>query len=131
MKKGDKILDEKRQLTQFESFVLCYLIICFTIIVLTTSAYLASLVQAIIRKPHDPKTHLHKIMDSVFFLLVRISDFLISLMISVIFFRLARKKKRSSVYTKFEVEGKNKKISNSFGTVDLKELLKNGSVKGG
>jgi hypothetical protein len=51
-------------------------------------------------------------------------------MISVIFFKLARKKNRSSKIKK-QVQAKPKNMQKTFGTVDLKELLKNGSVKGG
>jgi hypothetical protein len=62
---------------------------------ITTALYVASLILAIIREPHEPKNQIHKIIDSIFFLVVRIQDFMISQMIAVIFYRLALKKKRT------------------------------------
>jgi hypothetical protein len=91
-KKALLINNEQRKLRPFEKLVICYLIIWFTLIVTVTCLYLASLVQALIRGANGKKREGHKITDSIFFTLVRIQDFLLSLMITVIFYRLAIKK---------------------------------------
>jgi hypothetical protein len=75
--------------------VICFLVIWYTLIVTVTFLYLASLIQALIRGLRE-KTVGHKVTDSLFFILVRIQDFLLSLMITVVFYRLAMKKQRES-----------------------------------
>jgi hypothetical protein len=80
--------------------------------VTVTGIYFASLIQAIIRDPHDQKTQGHKITDSVFFIMVRIQDFMLSIMITVIFYRIGWKKMRSDKGYKRNLEFKVDSIVN-------------------
>ena len=74
-----------------ERFSIWYLIVTLLAVLAFTVTYFASIIQAFMRDPHDPKKDGHKLTDSIYLLLVRIQDLLISLMITILFYRLGVK----------------------------------------